>query len=200
MDKKVKTGDGGAITNDGTNIYTTKGNKQDFWQYTPGATGIWTALTPIPLGSLGNKGVPKAGAALAHANGVIYLLKGNNLREFWQFIPTGKANLKIYPTTATTINVGQGFNLASLSLKTSIDISPNPITKTAIIQYSVPISSNVSIKLYNSSGRLVKTLLNIPMTAGTYNLSLNANTLAKGIYFLKYEMNNNTSAVKVIVQ
>ncbi|MBS4016292.1 MAG: T9SS type A sorting domain-containing protein, partial [Candidatus Latescibacteria bacterium] len=82
----------------------------------------------------------------------------------------------------------------------SVNVTPNPITRTAIINYSLPVTGKALLKLYNSSGRLVETLLDNTMTAGTYSMNLNATKLAKGVYFLKYEANHEKSEIKLIIQ
>jgi hypothetical protein len=83
-----------------------------------------------------------------------------------------------------------------------INFSPNPFTKLTTINYSVPISGNVSMKLYNSSGRLIKTLVNQIQTTGVYSLELKNSLLEipAGIYFIKFETGNQQREFKLIVQ
>jgi len=115
--KKNKVGDGGAMTNDGSELYIIKGKgKNDFWKYTPGAKGVWTPLEMTPFGPL-NKN-PKTGAALTYSDGSIWLLKGNKTNEFWQYGPSGAAGPKgvgvkideiiVDSTYATTTELGEG--------------------------------------------------------------------------------------------
>jgi hypothetical protein len=184
---------------DGSLIYAIKGaGKQDFWMYDPLAKGTWTPLDTIPR--LWKKSVPKTGAGLAYLDGFVYLLKGNNTPEFWRYNATAeKSNTKTQMSNLSRdVIVNQSEAISNIT--PAINISPNPFTKNATIQYTVPVSGRVSIKLYNSIGRLVETLTDSHLSAGTYTMNLSANTLTKGIYFLKYEANNNKSELKLIVQ
>jgi YVTN family beta-propeller protein len=198
LDKKTKTKDGGAMTTDGTVLYAIKGGgKQDFWMYTPGAPGTWTELEIIP--KLHNKSVPKTGAALAWANNRVWLIKGNKTPEFWQYVPQSMSKLKNQKAKVIS-NIQTEETLKQVQGDMILSATPNPIKRNTQIRYSVLVAGKISIKLYNSSGRLVENLLDNIMIAGNYTLNLNANSLAKGVYFLKYEANNVKSELKLIIQ
>ncbi|MEP5944145.1 MAG: T9SS type A sorting domain-containing protein, partial [Balneola sp.] len=53
------------------------------------------------------------------------------------------------------------------------------------ISYSIPQTTDVSLKIYDMIGRLVSTLVNKRQASGTYNVSLNASAWASGIYFYR---------------
>ncbi|MEO0076590.1 MAG: SBBP repeat-containing protein [candidate division WOR-3 bacterium] len=76
-----------------------------------------------------------------------------------------------------------------------IKVKPNPCAKQTKIYYSVLFPTNVTIKLYNASGRLVKTLVNEHLSAGSYTKTI-AN-IVSGIYFLRYESDTNRAVVKL---
>ena len=82
----------------------------------------------------------------------------------------------------------------------SFDVTPNPFTTFTTIRYTVPVSGKVSVKLYNAIGKVVETVTNEYLNAGTYTTHLSANDLAKGVYFLKYSNATNSSEIKFIVQ
>ncbi|MEO0092535.1 MAG: T9SS type A sorting domain-containing protein, partial [candidate division WOR-3 bacterium] len=197
--KKIRVKDGGAMCTDGNVAYMIKGGgAQHFWMYTPNAippdTGLWTPLDTIPR--LWKKSVPKTGAALAYADGKVYLLKGNNTPEFWQYSCFAKTNVKLaVPSCPAIASVTTTSNL-----KFNFDVKPNPFTKLTTIYYTVPVSAKVSIKLYNATGRLVETLTNDYLNAGSYTITLSSKHLAKGIYFLRYDDNTNSKQIKLIVQ
>ncbi|MEO0076259.1 MAG: T9SS type A sorting domain-containing protein, partial [candidate division WOR-3 bacterium] len=193
--KKLLVKDGGAMTSDGSVIYAVKGGGTNvFWKYTPGSPGIWTMDDSIPR--LWKKSVVKTGSAMAYANGKIYLLKGNKSPEFWCYTPYPKENIK--PTVADmNIPSTMAKNLTA-TYEFSFEVMPNPFKKLTTIHYTVPIADNVSIKLYNVSGRLIKTLVNKHLNAGSYTTTLT--NIGRGVYFLKYEDNTNKKEVKLIVQ
>jgi len=196
LGKKNKVGDGGAMTTDGSILYVIKGKgKQDFWSYSPIVKGTWNPLDTIPR--LHKKSVPKTGAALAYANGAVWLLKGNKTPEFWKYVPTKKMNKDEHkPSTSMAIMTDKTTSM----LKFNLTVLPNPFTKFTTINYTVPISKTVSLKLYSVTGRVVKTLLNGYVTAGRYTIKLATNRLAKGVYFLRYSDNTNQKELKLIVQ
>lgn len=200
LNNKNKIGDGGAIATDDRIIYAIKGKgKQDFWMYTPfvrGDTGVWTPLETVPLGTLGKKGGPKTGAALAYIEGNIFLLKGNKTDEFWQYIPSFDSITKLHPSNITSATSTQTLSL----IEPTLNVAPNPFTKLTTIKYTVPIWGKVTIKLYNAVGRLVQTLYDDHLKPGTYTTNLSANSLANGIYILRYETMTNRPKIKLIVQ
>lgn len=59
---------------------------------------------------------------------------------------------------------------------------PNPFNPSTTIEFQVPVSSDVSIDLYNLLGQKVKELTNDSFAAGTYTINLNAPDLPSGIY------------------
>jgi len=60
---------------------------------------------------------------------------------------------------------------------------PNPFNPTTTIEYSIPATVHVSLKLYNIRGELVKTLVDQEQFAGTYKIILRVANLDSGIYF-----------------
>ncbi len=197
--KKIYVKDGGATTSGQGTIYAIKGGGYNvFWKYT--SIGGWTALESIPR--LHKKSVPKTGAALVYAgDGKIYLLKGNNSSEFWKFNPPAeKLNVR---NQISNINIQTENSIIGINNSLYIlDVSPNPFLKNALVRYTVPAAGQVLIKLYNTTGRLIETLIDQYQNAGTYTLEIDNWKLkiAHGIYILKYDTGNSISQkVKIIV-
>jgi len=199
--KALKVKDGGATAADDNVIYAIKGGgANSFWRYIPGTPGLWTVLTPIPY--LHKKSVPKAGAAMTYTDGKIWLLKGNKSPEFWCYTTTSdKANIKNQISNMSQRVIASNSEAIS-NLTPKLEVSPNPFTKHTTIRYTVINSGRISIKLYNTNGRLIETLVNDYRNAGSYSLEIGNRKLEIpcGIYFVKYESNTNISEVKLIVQ
>lgn len=62
---------------------------------------------------------------------------------------------------------------------------PNPFNPSTTIQFAVPKTSQVSIKLYDLLGREVAVLLEDNLPAGEYKLQFEATGLASGVYFYR---------------
>lgn len=74
---------------------------------------------------------------------------------------------------------------------TEISISqnyPNPFNPETTIKYWLNAEENVSIKIYNSLGQELETLVSSIQNAGTYSVKWNAGSYASGIYFYLFEV------------
>jgi len=60
---------------------------------------------------------------------------------------------------------------------------PNPFNPSTIINYGVSKASYVSVKVYDITGREVKTLVNAQLNPGTYKTDFDASSISGGIYF-----------------
>ena len=60
---------------------------------------------------------------------------------------------------------------------------PNPFNPTTKINFSIPKSSNTILKVYNTNGMEVETLVNQNLQAGTYSVDFGNSYLSSGIYF-----------------
>ncbi|MFA5033095.1 MAG: S8/S53 family peptidase [bacterium] len=79
----------------------------------------------------------------------------------------------------------------------NLGIFPNPATKVLSVKFTIPASQNVSLKIYNTAGRLVKTIFDEVKTAGSYNPTINMTEMNSGIYFVLLKTGNNTISKKV---
>jgi hypothetical protein len=67
---------------------------------------------------------------------------------------------------------------------------PNPFNPSTTIKFSLPVSSNVKLQIYNLLGEVVKEVINSNLPAGTHNFSWNADNnnnsnVTSGIYFYR---------------
>ena len=76
---------------------------------------------------------------------------------------------------------------------------PNPFNPTTVINFSIPVNGFVELKVYDLTGRLVKTLLNDMKSAGTYNVEFNAEEIPSGVYFYKITTDNFTEVKKMML-
>ena len=64
---------------------------------------------------------------------------------------------------------------------------PNPFNPSTRIRYSLPMASNITIKIYNSIGENVATLIDDYQSVGNYEVNWDAAYYASGIYFYSLE-------------
>jgi photosystem II stability/assembly factor-like uncharacterized protein len=69
---------------------------------------------------------------------------------------------------------------------------PNPFNPSTVINYTINDNSNISIKIYDLTGREVRTLENSFRNAGTYSVIFNAENLSSGTYFYVLRVNNGS--------
>ena len=64
---------------------------------------------------------------------------------------------------------------------------PNPFNPTTQINYSVPVSGYVSLKVFNILGAEVATLFTGRRETGNYSVTFSANALPSGVYFYRLQ-------------
>jgi hypothetical protein len=74
---------------------------------------------------------------------------------------------------------------------------PNPFNASTSISYSLANSGDVSLKIYDISGRLVSTLVDGHQDAGEYVTSWEASNVSSGVYFYKLKTSDFTSTKKM---
>ena len=76
---------------------------------------------------------------------------------------------------------------------------PNPFNPTTKIEYSVPKSGFVSLKVYNLLGQEVTTLYSGNQKAGNYEVTFNGANLASGIYLYRLQSGNVSITKKFVL-
>jgi hypothetical protein len=91
---------------------------------------------------------------------------------------------------STTASIPSGLDLA---------VSPNPFNPSTVISYQLSALSHVSLKVYDTAGRLVATLVNGPQQAGYYRVSFDGSELPSGIYFCRLQADQFSATRKLIL-
>ncbi|MBS1551564.1 MAG: T9SS type A sorting domain-containing protein [Bacteroidetes bacterium] len=76
---------------------------------------------------------------------------------------------------------------------------PNPFNPTTSINFELPVDGNVSLKIYDMSGKEVMILVNEVRSAGYYSVNFNAANLPSGIYFYTLSAENFTATKKMML-
>jgi len=75
---------------------------------------------------------------------------------------------------------------------------PNPFNPTTVISYQLPVDSKVSLKVYNLLGQEVATVVDGERKAGYHQETLNARSLASGVYVYQLVVGKEVTGREVI--
>jgi len=76
---------------------------------------------------------------------------------------------------------------------------PNPFNPSTVISYQLAVTSNVSLKVFDLSGREVANLINEQKPAGSYSEQWNASNLPSGIYFYRLQAGLYSETRKLVL-
>ena len=76
---------------------------------------------------------------------------------------------------------------------------PNPFNTSTTINYSLPVSGNVTLKVYNVVGQEVATLAEGYRSAGSYTATFTANNLSSGVYFYRLQSASSSVVKKMML-
>jgi len=75
---------------------------------------------------------------------------------------------------------------------------PNPFNPTTNIEFDLKNTSSVKLVIYDVTGKIVETLVNEKLEAGTYQVTFDASNLNSGIYFYKLTTDKFTQVKKMV--
>jgi len=77
---------------------------------------------------------------------------------------------------------------------------PNPFTSSTTISYKLKRSANITLAVFDLSGREIQTLVNEFQTAGTHAVEWDASRLGNGFYFCELEVDNEAVEVRKMLK
>ncbi|HEY3295833.1 MAG TPA: T9SS type A sorting domain-containing protein [bacterium] len=80
-----------------------------------------------------------------------------------------------------------------------LGVYPNPFNPTTEIRFDLPQAARVELKVYNSLGQLVSTLLDETRAAGSYSIPWNGQNHATGLYFCQIKAGPFTATRKMLL-
>jgi hypothetical protein len=165
-----------------------------------GTMYAFDAATGNVLWSFASGGSVNSGAAVV--NGVVYWGSGYTALG-------GTQGTHLYAfTTPSLKNAGQGDNNNHINEAQKQFVLeqnyPNPFNTSTQIQFGIPEAGKVSVRIYNSTGELVKTLVDGNMSAGIHQVTWDAtdnsgNEISNGIYFYKMTSGTHSQMKKIIL-
>lgn len=103
-----------------------------------------------------------------------------------------------FATDTSTINVIQN-DSEILKAFTLLQNYPNPFNPSTIISYSLPVTSQVSLKVYDVLGKEVAALVNEVKPAGVHKVTFDGSGLASGIYYYQLRAGSFSKCKKMIL-
>jgi hypothetical protein len=76
---------------------------------------------------------------------------------------------------------------------------PNPFNPTTTISYQLPANSQVSLRVYDTAGRIVATLVNIWQQPGAYEAVFDGSNLPSGVYVYRLETGIFSATGKMVL-
>jgi photosystem II stability/assembly factor-like uncharacterized protein len=185
---------GFAIGDKGTVLYTNDGGTT--WSsYTVSTKIKFTNLAWIKENqayAIGKKGVvtmiePMGYASVTPTNvkNDLYGISVSSATELWV---VGKKGIILYgqPVTAFTRNDYEAVESSEISSFELLQNYPNPFNPVTLISFQLPVSSQVTMKVYNLLGQEVATLLNNEVVDdGEHEVEFDASHLPSGVYFYR---------------
>lgn len=108
--------------------------------------------------------------------------------DFWLVKTT--PDTAIDATTPPRLIIPSDFKLAAY---------PNPFNPATTISFSLPATGPVSVVAYDLMGRVVRTIMNQNLSAGSHTCTFAADDLPSGAYFLKLQHDQREAALKVVL-
>jgi len=109
------------------------------------------------------------------------------------FVSDGPAGFDIYK-----FDLLSGTKDNCIAGKFDLMIQPNPAKDKISVSVQMDIPQNIVIELYNMEGRKIKSLYNNNEDAGPFTKSFNISGLPKGVYLLKFNMDQQIITRKFV--
>ena len=177
------------MLNDGSPLFTGGSFGNESWElYNP------TSFTNIYLNNY----------PFIISNPEVVLLKNGNVVSFgglqWTNsstpIVSSTAICEIYSPSVDGIEGKTSSSLNTFELSQNY---PNPFNPATIINYQIPKEGIVTIKIFDTLGKEVKTLVNAYKSQGKYSVSFDASHLASGVYFYRMQAGSFVETRKLIL-
>lgn len=149
-----------------------------FFEVTPAQEVVWKYINPVVASGPMTQGDPIPTGQQGQENNVFRAPRyapdypGLAGKDLTPGVPIEK-----YPTTSV---VSEQSSVISYQLRQNY---PNPFNPSTVISFQLPVSSHVTLKVFDANGREVATLVEGEMNAGNHAVSFAPRDAAGGIYF-----------------
>jgi hypothetical protein len=156
--------------------------------YSAGSLNWQTPITIFPTGVSVSAVPPVAGYRFVSGDSAFIGYSGFNGVNGYSAAGSSGAVIGINPVSGIT---PEKFELSQNY--------PNPFNPSTSIKFAIPERTFVTLQIFDVSGRLVGTLVNENLNAGTYNMNFNGGGLSSGAYFYKLSTSSFTETKKMLL-
>ena len=72
---------------------------------------------------------------------------------------------------------------------------PNPFNPSTVINYELPYNANVTVKVFDITGKKVASLFSGYQNEGKHSVQFNASNLSSGVYFYRLNVVNGSNSI-----
>lgn len=142
----------------------------------------------VPADSVFGKTILRVGDRISFLTGVVYFSFNRYKvcpRRNADFGTVTSVDIDHNPVVPTEYTLAQNY--------------PNPFNPSTVIEYNIPRSGVVSLKLFNILGQEVQTLVSEVQDAGRYTVRFDGATLSTGVYFYRLQAAEFTQVKKMML-
>lgn len=89
--------------------------------------------------------------------------------------------------------------ISGSNIELTLENYPNPFNPTTMVAYSIPVSSEISLTVFNSFGQKIEVLFKRNIKRGSYSFNYNASHLSTGTYFFQLETEAGSQTQKFVL-
>jgi len=158
-----------------------------------------TTWKDFPIAEHKFRPAPIAGGSTGYQGDNISITSGNNfLWPVWMDNSSGLYQIWTSKIDINTLGINQLSNVVPEKFILEQNY-PNPFNPVTNIKFSVKERSEVNMKVYNTQGKLVETLVNKILPAGEYEYTFDAVNLNSGVYFVTVQANGFADTKKMVL-
>ena len=99
----------------------------------------------------------------------------------------------------TTFNLTINVGIEEIQTLAGVNLYPNPVNDIATFDINLNESANVSVLVYDVTGKVVANVYNGQMDAGMSTVKVDASALQSGIYFTTIVSGSSKKTLKMVV-
>ena len=181
--------------------FTSDGAAQVIWGEGAPSFGIVYSVRNPSTGAWSTPSCVTSNSSYRHSGSSIAVAPGGVLQAIWtRYDATARYPYQIWGSSYSGSFGGPMAGKTATPLGLALDVSPNPLSREGAVNYSLPVAANVSLKLYDIGGAMVRTVTAGQAAAGSHTAALSRQGLARGAYILKLEAGGYRLTSKLVVE